>query len=272
MILLCGAVLVPAAITPRTATADASVEERLAIADAQIAKRPDDARLYFDRGEIYRGARRWAAAVEDYERARALDPKLDQVSLALGELMLAAEAPAKAVEHLTKYLDAHSGSARARLARGRALARLGRVDEAVADYDRALAAMPAPQPDHAVERARLLAQHNRPADAVRGLDEVMKKVGEVPVLQLEAVEMQAGRKQYGDAVRRLDSLLRRTPRQPAWMARRAEILEQAGRKEEARRGYDAALDVIRAQPASRQALPAIRELERRIREGKERVS
>jgi len=270
-IVVCGAVLLASALAPATAAADPALEQRLAIVDAEIAKNPNDARLYLQRGEIHRGARNWTAAAEDYDRARTLDPKLDEVWLAQGELMLAAEAPQKAIEHLSRYIEAHPDHARARLARARAYARTGAVEDAAADYDRALALMPAPQPDHVLERARLLAKNGKADLAMRGLDEMMRKLGEVPVLQLEAVQLDTERKRYDEAVRRLDSLLRRTPRQPAWMARRAEILALAGRKEDARRAYDAALEVIHSQPPSRQALPAIRELEERIKQGREKL-
>ena len=50
-----------------------------------------------------------------------------------------------------------------------------------------------------------------------------------------------------------------------WLARRGEILLQAGRREEARAAYEQALKALDSLPPGRRNVPAMNELEKRIK-------
>jgi len=63
----------------------------------------------------------------------------------------------------------------------------------------------------------------------------------------------------------LDSVAAQSPRKETWLERRAEILLQAGRPKEATEAYQAALKALDSLPPSRRQVPAMIELEKRVR-------
>jgi hypothetical protein len=57
----------------------------------------------------------------------------------------------------------------------------------------------------------------------------------------------------------------RSPRKETWLARKAEVLQQAGRSNEAAQAYKAALMALQTLPPTRRNVPAMLELDKRIR-------
>jgi hypothetical protein len=62
-----------------------------------------------------------------------------------------------------------------------------------------------------------------------------------------------------------------SPRKDPWLARRAEILERAGRRAEARATYRSALAALESLPPARRSAPATHELEQRLRAAVQRL-
>jgi hypothetical protein len=77
------------------------------------------------------------------------------------------------------------------------------------------------------------------------------------VLELRAVDLEAGRQRYAAALIRLDGQIERAPRKEFLLCRRGAILEQAARFDEARAAYAAAARAVRTLPPERQATPAV---------------
>ena len=84
-------------------------------------------------------------------------------------------------------------------------------------------------------------------------------------LQLTVVDLELKRKNYTGALERIDRIAERSPRKETWLARRGEILEQAGKPEEARTAYQNALAALASLPLVRRNVPAMAALEKRIR-------
>ena len=80
----------------------------------------------------------------------------------------------------------------------------------------------------AVEKA------GKPAEALATLDAGIETIGPLVSLVTPAVEMDLAANRFDAARAREDSLLANLPRKDAWLVRRAEILEKAERKTEAR--------------------------------------
>ena len=184
-----------------------AIEVQIAELTRRIERAPADATLLLKRGELHRAHQDWAAAEADFGRARALDPSLTAVDLALGALWLDSGQPGKARVALERFLAKHPDHRLARVSRGRALASLGLGVEAAAEFTRVieLARPPDhPDPDHYLERARALAAVSGPSRggagtdggdpyldaALRGLDEGLARLGPVAALQLYALELQ----------------------------------------------------------------------------------
>jgi len=196
------------------ARAHEPVEDQIAEISARIAKAPKDASLFLRRGEMRRVRREWAKALEDYRRARDLDPDLDIADLCTGLLMLESGRTERALAFLDTYLEANPDRADALTARARARMKLGRLLPAVEDDTRAIALHRGddlPSPDLYLERARALdaAGPGHLDEAISGLDEGLERLGRPVTLQLLATQLEtkAGRFDRGSA--------RRTAKPPA---------------------------------------------------------
>ncbi|HZE90027.1 MAG TPA: metallophosphoesterase, partial [Verrucomicrobiae bacterium] len=165
------------------AAAHAPSDQQLAELTAQLRKHPADARLYLGRGEQRRFRREWAKALEDYRRARELDPKLSAVDLATGLLMLDSGRPGRAVPSLDRYVGAEPDRADGLIARARAKVRLGLWLPAVEDQTRAISLFRGddmPPPELYLDRARALEATGEPAhldEAIAGLEEGITRLG-----------------------------------------------------------------------------------------------
>jgi tetratricopeptide (TPR) repeat protein len=160
----------------------------------------------------------------------------------------------------------------ANLALARALAELGQSRDAAAHYTRAIEAAPVAIPSHYLERADVLLVSGEPQVALNGLDEGLSRLGPVVALASRAIEIELAQGRVDAALVRLDRLASRASRQETWLARRAEILEDSGRRAEARAAYAEVLSEIDRLPARRRATPAMAQLESRAREGVARLT
>src|SRR5206468_12869435 len=99
-----------------------------------------------------------------------------------------------------------------------------------------------------------------------GLDAGIAKLGSLVVLQLSAIELELKNMNYDGALGRVDKVAAQSPRKETWLARKGEILKQAGRGEEAREAFQTALAALQTLPATRRNVPAMLELEKRLRQ------
>jgi tetratricopeptide (TPR) repeat protein len=149
-----------------------------------------------------------------------------------------------AVKELDAFLAQHPTHLQALLMRGRANARLGRHEQAQADFGNALVAMTDKSEGVYLERAAELTKAKQPELALSVIEEGIVHVG--PVLQLEqaAIELELALGRTDDALARIDFLIKHSSRKEQLFAKKAAILEQAGRPEAARTAREQALMAI----------------------------
>ncbi len=156
--------------------------------------------------------------------------------------------------------------------RGRVLALRGDTLAAEVDFEQAIAI--APTPDAYLERAQTLvaADDGQIENALSGLDEALSAFGPVVPLTELAIELELKQGNYDAALMRLADIAAITPRQDVWLARSAEILEQAGRLDEAQMAYEDALAALDILPSHRRNTRASMATEDRIRASLDRLS
>jgi predicted Zn-dependent protease len=257
-------VLTGALLSCASAWAHPGIDQQIADITARLAEHPDDATLYLRRGELHRIHRDWTAAETDYLKARKLDGKLAEVDLSYGTMKLDAGDPTGARKALTRYLKQRPDSVRGRVARARSLVKLGKYLEAVRDYSIAVEKSESgrPQPDYYLEQARAL-EAAGPAHRDRALavlDRGLARLSEPVTLQLYAIEIELGLERHDAALARLDRIADRSPRKETWLLRRGEILEQAGRAQEATLAYRGTLEAIDKLPVGRRSNRAVQRL------------
>ena len=254
-------------LTAPALRAHGDLHNQIADLDRRIAAAPNDAALVLRRAELRRIHREWAVADADYASVLALEPRHPEAAWLRARAALEAGNAATALAQLDRYLAQHPDHAGARLTRARALAASGRSAEAVADYASAVEKLPQPEPDHFLEwaeaqRAAGLPPGAQLATIARGL----RRLGPVPALEGLALEIELGTGRFDDALARLDALVAVAARKEALLFRRGQVLERAGRRDEALGAYQASLDAIERLPEALRGVKAIGHLAEQARQ------
>ncbi len=233
----------------------------------QIQQVPNNAELYLKRGALHRINSHWDLALADFDRVVELDPDHETVDFHRGRLLLEAGQFQPAKVAIDQFLRAYPNHIQGLIVRGRVLRKLGQPLEAAQDYARALSLAPNPTPVLFIERAEALTEAGEEYvdAAVQGLDEGIQKLGPLILLQSLAIDLEVKRQHYDAALIRIDQVLTEVSRKEKWLTWRGEVLESAGRPEEARVAYADALKAIEALPSRIRQVPASQELEAYLR-------
>jgi tetratricopeptide (TPR) repeat protein len=252
---------------PAELRAHGDLHEQIEKVTSEIDRKPDSAELYLQRGELYRVHEDWARALADFDRAEQLDAKLVTVVLGRSRLHLAKQEYKSAMAEADRFLKEYPRHPLALAVRARALAGEKRFEEAADTWLLVIQAAPSPDVEQYYERAHALgaAGPSHIDAALRAIDEGLAKLGNVPALGLYGVELEVQRKHYDAALERIDKLEPKRGRKETWREKRGDILDSAGRKDEARVEYARALAELEALPARSRSTKASTSLEARLR-------
>jgi len=259
--------IITCCLLPAGVWAHGELDEQIAAVTKRIEKDPRNAALHLKRGQLHRMHREWDAAMADLDQAARLDPNLSVVDLARGRTLLEANWPIFAKLTLDRFLAKQPTHADGLVTHARVLVKLNQPVAAAEDFTRAIASRSEPEPYLFIERAQALASagDDKIDEALRSLEEGVKKLGPLVTLQLPAIELELKKERYDAALARLDTIAAQSPRKETWLARRADILALAGRPSEARAAQTAALAAIASLPPSRRQDQATSDLEARLR-------
>jgi tetratricopeptide (TPR) repeat protein len=233
----------------------------------EIKQDPDNVELYLKRAELHRISSHWDMALADLEYAAELDPDLIYLNFYRGRLHFEAGRLPQAKLALDFFLSSHPNHVEGLITRGRILRKLNQPLKAAQDYAHALSMTSNPTPVLFTERAESLVESGEGyADmAVQGLDEGIQKLGPLVSLESPAIDLDVKLQRYDRALARIDRVMAKMNRKEKWLVRRGDVLAKAGRSEEARSTYEAALNALESLPVRFQQIPASRELAARIR-------
>ena len=249
--------------TPAFAHGD--LHPRILEITGQIQRAPTNALLYFQRAELYRIDGDFTNALTDLNTVARLDRSLKRVDFLRGQVQLDAGQPQSALTPLNRYLANQPSDSEAYTVRARVLAKLERPAAAIEDFTTAIKLSTTPNPELFIERAAAWRVLGQPQEALRGLDEGIRRLGPIVTLQLPAMDAELALKKTDAALARTDTVMARLQRKETWFVRRAEILRGAGREAEARTNYFAALEAINRLPPAHRGTRMTLELESRIR-------
>ena len=267
-------VLLFTVLAPTPAPAHGDFHSLITLANEDIAKDPSNADLYLRRGELYRLHQMYAEAESDILKAEALAPDMIMIELCRGRLRMDTAWPLSARAHFDQFLAKHPNHIEALTLRSRVWQQLGQPLFAADDLARAVAASPEGAPELYIERAQALAIAG-PANlgsALAVLDQGIQRMGPLVTLQLTAIDLELRRANYDGALARVDAVAARSPRKESWLVRRGEILLQAGRAAEAKQAYQSALTALDTLPPTRRNVPAVADMEKRIRRELEQLN
>ena len=219
------------------------------------------------RADLFRRHAQFDAALVDIAAAENLETNSPALLLAKARIFSDAGMAQPALATIEKFLRYETNHAEGIFIRARSEARLKQPEAAIADYTAAIKLLPAPPVELFLERAHQQALLGKLDDAVRGLDEAIDKTSPLPVLQMPAIEYDRQRKAFDSALMRVDGFLNQYPVKEPWLTLRAEILEQAGRTQEAHETFQQVISGIENYPAIRRGLDLTKQLEARARQG-----
>jgi tetratricopeptide (TPR) repeat protein len=245
--------------------AHGDVHDQINQITAELARTPSNAPLYFRRAELYRADQDYTNAMADLNRAAQIDPLLVRVDFCRGRVLFEWGRPQEALPLLNKYLAGKPEDSEAFTIRARVLNKLNQFRKAADDYTVAIALTRISNPELYIERAEALRALGKPDEALRGLDEGIRKMGPLVTLELPAIDLEVALKRFDAALARIDVASARLQRKETWLMRRAEILRHAGREEEAQKNYRDALAAIDRLPPTHRHTRATLDLETRIR-------
>jgi tetratricopeptide (TPR) repeat protein len=257
--------LLGALVPPAAAHADLIMQ--LEELNKLIEKDPRNIELYFRRGELHRVHLDWPAAQADFDHILKLDPANREVDFSKGRLMADFNWLLSAKAYLDRFIASHPHHAEAHTTRARLHTRLNLHLASADDYAVAIRLSPEPGPELFIERAQTLASQSPVYvdKALEGLDEGLQRIGPLVTLQLLAIDLELRRTNYTGALERVDGVVQRSPRKETWLARKGEILEKAGRLDDARQAYESAIAALATLPPVRRNVPAMAQLEKRLR-------
>jgi tetratricopeptide (TPR) repeat protein len=228
----------------------------------EIEYNPDNLDLYIERGELYRLTSQLDLALSDFDQLALLDPDHETVNFHCGRLLFEAGQHQPARIALDQFLSVYPDDLQGLMVRARVLRKLKQPLLAVQDYSHALSLVSYPTPVLIIEQAEALVEVGESyVDlAIQSLDDAIQKHGPLILLESCAIELELGHYHYDAALARIDRLLQGTTRKERWLVRRGEILEKAGRIEEARATYEDALKALASLPNRLQQIPASQSL------------
>jgi predicted Zn-dependent protease len=234
---------------------------------AEIKKNGQSADLYLQRADLFRRHAQFGEALADIDSARHLDTNTLAVALPRAHILIDANRASEALEDIQVVLKNQPGNVEAILIRARCNASLGHAEAAVADYNEGIAHSFDPSIDLFLARAKQQAALGKLEDAVHGLDDAITNSVGVSLLQLTAIEYDRRRRAFDSALARVDKILDAYPVKEPWLTLRAEVLEQAGRTQEAERSFQQVIEGLGQYSAVRRSLDLTKQLEARARAG-----
>lgn len=240
--------------------AHGDLHDQIVAVTAAIEAQPKNGELYFKRAELRRAHEEYTAALTDYEKA---DASLSAVQYGRGLAFAALHKEDEALAALDLCVAATPAHFNAFAARARIRTTRGETGAGVADFDRAIALAPSPDPDLFLDRAKALTAAKPPQleAAAVGLRAGLALLGDIVSLGLALCDIEVQRSHFDAALAVLDRLRARSQRQETWLARRGEILLKANRPDEAAAAFREVRTSLDALPVHLRNTRAMQQLE-----------
>lgn len=214
---------------------------------------PDDPSLHYKLACAHLEHGEWKEAREECGEVRRLAKDGFDVDLIEAKALAGEGSFADAKRVLDALLAARPEHAAAFAQRGRVNLGLDRRADARADFEQALRLDPRAPVDWWLEAARA-------GDAAAILRRALVAHGDDPQLLAASLDAELAAGNIDQALERVELLKRSAPRAEPWMARRARILDAAGRPDEARAAWTDLRDRLLALPNLERGTPENAEL------------
>lgn len=198
----------------------------------QLDRAPDRVESLIERGRLYRLDDNASASHTDLERARVLDSDNDVIALELGLTLSAMGRDAEGEVQLTRYIQRGGRASDAYAERARIRSHDNRAESAIDDYSVAIDR--SGDLDQYLARGILQERLGRLDEAASGYRDGLDRSGGSVALRLALIRVQIARTRYDDALSLIEEVTAQSRVKTQWYLRRADVLEAAGRADDAR--------------------------------------
>lgn len=230
-----------------------------------LARNPDDAATRFLLAKAHAEHEEWKLCLDELDRIEALAPGEFETGWLRGVSFRQGGMNERAKEELDRFLKDHAEHPEALYERARVAHASGDARSAAADSVRSLSLAPGASAERWIFAADRLEDDERPDEAVRLLDDGLKRHDEDPLLLRRALSLDIALGRWDSGLVRIEKLGKVAPKPEPSMAERAELLSRAGRKEASLDAWRALLDHLGRLPALDRGTPLNRELSTRAR-------
>lgn len=243
--------------------AHGDIHQQIAILTEHAGDHPGIEQL-LERAELRRLDGNFLEALADCELAFQRDKTNARTHFVRGKILIDKQKYEKAAIEFSEFLKVFPDHSEALLCRARCFVSVDEPTQAQRDFRRALHLAHAAQPDDYIEFAKLLRSTGQGKMALEVVEEGIRSLGRAVSLQLFALELEMEEKDYDGALKRVDEIMSQAQRKEQWLARRGEILEAAGRYEEATRAFDAAIVAWRQLPSRFRSTESMQQLKSKM--------
>lgn len=244
-------------LCPFVVAAHDGIHEQIVAVTKDIRKSPKDSALYLKRAELYRLHKEWRNSERDLGTAESISPKLIIVELGRGKLWLDSGQYAKAKTALERFLERESSSYEGNLTIARVYVKLNDIASSRDYFTRAIEISPGDSMEIYLERSDALVSAGEFASALNGLDDGIRKLGQISTLVYAAIDLEIKHGNYEAALHRLDRFMADLPSKESHLLRRAQIQLMAGKRCDARESLLASQSLYEAIPPARKNVRAI---------------
>ncbi len=206
---------------------------------ALLNERPDDLGLLIERAHYCRLDKQYAAALKDLDRAEALAADRPDIHFHRGLVFVDESRHEPAEREFTAAINGGLTTGRAYAARARVRVCLEKTEEALADYEKAIALEA--DLELFVERGAIQVRSGRLEEAEKGYLEAVAKLGDSYVIRSAQIDLAERRGCFARALEIVDEQLSRSRVKTDWLLKRAEIHERMANPKAAKADLEAAL-------------------------------
>lgn len=225
-----------------------------------LEETPNDAALHFKLACAHQEHGEWTSALVELEHVERLAPGKFETGFVQGQALAAGGQWLAAKPVLDAFLQANPGHAGAHAQRARVLIKLDQRAAAIEDFQSALLAAELPTAELFIETTDALIAANQQEQAVTTLRQGIARLGLDPTLLQRSLELELAAKHFDEAMARIDAMQATAPRPEPWMARRAQVLNEAGRGEQAKATWMALRDRLLNLPNLERGTPLLAQL------------
>lgn len=243
--------------------AHGNVHEHIHRLDLKIAHHPQDVSQLIERGQLLLNEGHADAALADFKTARRMAPGRIEILYYLARAQLMLKKPDSALQSAKTFLrNVNNDSARARghILIGDILSASAKPLQAGEAYLSALGLSHEAEPDYWLNAANAFHTAGKTDKAIAILNDGIRRLGPLHVLNARAVDLELEQKQYSAALHWVDQMLATRQRTPFLLYQKGKILKSLDRADESRQTFTLALQAIDRLAESRRQSHAFQEL------------